>query len=70
MIRYTYDFAILVDGWIDHMLQKKITLHFKLPWGSFEDSELVVIRIVLSYSSFLVILIKQDTGYLILKWHL
>ena len=44
MIRYTYDFAILVDSWIDHMLQKKFTLHFKLPWGSFEDSELVVIR--------------------------
>ena len=62
MIRDTYDFAILVDSWIDHMLQMKFTLHFKLPVGSFEDSELVVvgIRIVLSYSSFLMILIKQD----------
>jgi hypothetical protein len=60
MIRDTYDFAILVDSWIDHMLQKKFTLHFKLPVGSFEDRELVGIRIVLSYSSFLMILIKQD----------
>ena len=42
------------------MLQKNITLHFKLPVGSFEDRELVGIRIVLSYSSFLMILIKQD----------
>ena len=50
MIRYTYDLAISVDSWIDHMLQKKITLHFKLPVGYFEDSELVGIRIVLSYS--------------------
>ena len=51
------------------MLQKKFTLHFILPVGSFEDSELAGIRIVLSYSSFLIILIRQDMWHVLMLVH-
>ena len=65
--RIWYDTHMILQFWLIVGLttccKKKFTLHFKLPVGSFEDSELVGIRIVLSYSSLLIILIRQD------KWH-
>ena len=33
MIRYTYDFAILVDSWIDHMSQKNLPFILSYPWA-------------------------------------